>query len=400
MKRLTLLHLVLQNLRRMPYRAAAIVMCVATAAGALFSATLVMRGMNNSLRTGLARLGADLVVVPTGQAMSVQEVFITGQPTTFYMDQEVERKVGLVQGVARTSSQVFIKTLSNARCCVGEFFLVGFDPETDFTIRPWLMKHLDRPLENDELIVGDRILLRAGEDVTFYGSSFAVEGVLEATGMGMDQTVFVPIQGVRDMIAASSYRAEMPLQIGTDQVSIVLAQLTSGVDPLDVAEDIEGRILGVSVVTSSRLKQAVGQRIQGLKTVVVSVIGILWCMSLILIGLIFSLMVNERCREIGLLRAMGARQRVVSQLVLEEAAVLTGLGGGTGIAVSAILLFGFEGLLRQRLQIPYLWPPMGETASLVGVLCALALLTGALASLYPAIRSSRLEPYQAIRRGP
>jgi len=376
-----------------------IAICVAVAISTLFAATLIMRGVQNSLRVGLARLGADLIVVPAGQDTSIEEAFIAGCATAFYMDQEVEEQVAGLPGVARTSSQVFVKTLSNARCCVGEFFLVGFDPETDFTISPWLATHLNRKLRKNEVIVGDRILLGVGESATFYGSVFTVAGVLEPTGLGLDRTIFVPMQGVREMIAASPERAEVALEIRPDQISTVLVQVEPGADPIDVAEAIEGRIPGVKAITSSHLKQSVSQRVQGLMTVVVAVTGVLWLMSLVLIGLSFSLIVNERQREIGLLRAMGARQGFVFQLVLEEAGMLTGLGGAVGIGVSTILLVSFGGLLRHNLRIPYLWPPIVETAGLVSMLLMLALLTGALASLHPAFYSSRLEPYQAIRQG-
>ncbi len=122
-------------------------------------------------------------------------------------------------------------------------------------------------------------------------------------------------------------------------------------------------------------------------------------MSLLTIGLVFSLIINERQRELGLLRAMGARKNFVFQLVLGEAGLLTGLGGMGGLLTSQILLISFGRLLQHRLRIPYLWPAPVEMLGLVALMLLLALISGALASLQPAWRSSRLEPYQAIRQG-
>lgn len=400
MRDLNLPYLALQNLWRKPYRAAVIALCIAVATGTLFAATLVMRGVQNSLQVGLARLGADLIVVPQGHDVVAQEAFITGQPTTFYMDQRVADQVAAVPGVARTSSQVFIQTLTNARCCIGEFFLVGFDPRTDFTLAPWLATHLaDKPLGPYDLIVGDRILLGPTNGVTFYGTSFTVAGVLEPTGMGMDRTVFVPIEGMRNMITASSERAVQTIEVGPDQISSVLVKLAPGADPIDVAEAIEARVDGVKAITASQLNQAVGRQLQGVLSVTLAVTGTLWLMSLLTIGLVFSLIVNERQRELGLLRAMGARKDFVFRLVLGEAGLLTGLGGIGGLLASEILLISFGNLLQHRLRIPYLWPSPVETLGLVALMLLLALAAGALASLQPAWRSSRLEPYQAIRQG-
>jgi len=137
MNRLNLPYLVIQNLKRKPYRTLAIALCVMIATGTLFAVTLTLRGVQNSLNVGLARLGADLIVVPQGQQVSAQEAFIVGQPTVFYMDAHVEQQVAALPSVTRTSPQVFVQTLRNASCCIGEFFLVSFDPRTDFTISPW-----------------------------------------------------------------------------------------------------------------------------------------------------------------------------------------------------------------------------------------------------------------------
>lgn len=400
MKDLNLFYLALENLRRKPYRAVAMALCVAVATGALFATTLVMRGVQTSLRIGQARLGADLIVIPQGHDVTVQEAFITGQPATFYMDQQVAEQVAALPGVAQISPQVFVQTLTNARCCIGEFFLVSFDPQTDFTIAPWLTSYLaDTALGPYNLIVGDRILLGPGDGATFYGTSFIVAGVLEPTGMGMDRTVFVPIEGMRDMIAASPERAEQALEVRPDQISSVLVKLAPDADPIDVAEAIEAHVDGVKAITTSQFKQAVGQQLQGVLSVTLAVTGTLWAMSLLTIGLVFSLIVNERQRELGLLRAMGARKNFVFQLVLGEAGLLTSLGGAGGLLVSQILLVSFGNLLQYRLRIPYLWPTPIETLGLVTLMLLLALVSGALASLQPAWRSSQLEPYQAIRQG-
>jgi putative ABC transport system permease protein len=119
---MTLLTLALQNLRRKPHRLVLIGLCVAVDTGALFAATIILRGVETSLQVGRARLGADLVVVPQGYDLPAQEAFITGQPTTFYMDSAVEAQIAQLPGVAQTSPQVFVQTLRNAQCCIGEFF--------------------------------------------------------------------------------------------------------------------------------------------------------------------------------------------------------------------------------------------------------------------------------------
>jgi putative ABC transport system permease protein len=400
LRQLNLYNLAIQNLRRKPYRTLFIVLSVAVATGSIFVVTLVLRSVQTSLAVGQARLGADLVVVPAGHEVSAQEAFITGQPTTFYMDDQILEQIGELPGVAKTSAQVFVQTLTNAKCCIGEFFLIGFEPETDFTISPWLATHLgEQALGPLQIIVGDRILLRHGDGATFYGTDFEIVGVLEKTGMGIDRSIYVPMVGLRTMIEDSVEKAEQPLMISTHEISSVLIGVAPGMDVLDVAEQIEGTVEGVQVFTTSQLNQAVSRQMGGVLGVILGVTVSLWLMSLVTIGLMFSLIVNERQRELGLLRAMGARRRFVVQLVTSEAGLLTGLGGLAGVTAATILLMSFSRLIQLRLRIPYLLPGLPEVIGLEVALLILALLTGILASLQPALSGSRLEPYAAIRQG-
>jgi putative ABC transport system permease protein len=400
LKQLNLFNLALQNLRRKPYRTLFIALSVAVATGSLLVATLVLRSVQTSLAVGQARLGADLVVVPAGYEISAQEAFITGQATTFYMDGQVEDEIAALSGVGQTSAQLFVQTLTNARCCIGEFFLIGFDPKTDFTISPWLTTHLGREtLQPYDIIVGDRILLREGDGATFFGTHFQVVGMLEKTGMGIDRTIYVPMDGIRAMVENSAEHAEQPLTIAPHEVSSVLVRVQPDADVLDVAESIEGTVSGVQAFTASQLNQAVSRQMQGMLGVILGITGTLWLMSLAFIGLVFSLIVNERQRELGLLRAMGARRGFVVQLVMGEAGLLTGLGGLIGVAGAMVLLLSFSRLIQLRLRIPYLMPDPFEIVAIELALILLALLTGIMASLKPALSSSRLEPYAAIRQG-
>ena len=309
MPKLTLSQIIVQNLKRKPYRTVAVALFVMVATGSLFASTVLLRGVQNSMEVGVARMGADIIVVPRGEEAPAQEAFIVGQPTTFYMDAGVQQQIAALAGVKRASPQVFVKSLNNASCCVGEFFLVSFDPRTDFTIGPWLTTHLGRDLTANEIIVGDRILLRPGESVPFFGTKFTVAAALEPTGMGLDRTVFVPIDGLRQMIAASPERSEQPLTIGASEISTVLVNVQPGVDSRDVAESIENTLSGVRALTTSQMIASVGRQMTSLLTVILAAIAALWLMALLAIGLVFTLIVNERQRELGLASRHGRAKR-------------------------------------------------------------------------------------------
>jgi putative ABC transport system permease protein len=99
--------------------------------------------------------------------------------------------------------------------------------------------------------------------------------------------------------------------------------------------------------------------------------------------------VNERTNEIGLLRALGARQSQVLSLFLGEAVVLAALGGLAGLALGA----GLGQLLR--LLVPAL--PVHTSLFYVLLAEAIAVSIGVLAGVLPARRAARLDPVEALR---
>ena len=85
--------------------------------------------------------------------------------------------------------------------------------------------------------------------------------------------------------------------------------------------------------------------------------------------------------------------------MITEAVFLTAAGGLAGIFVGGAALFIFKAIITSSLGIPYLWPPVLTFVKLMAITLLLAIFSGAVSSLYPALSSSRLEPYAAIRKG-
>lgn len=399
MKHLGLFYLAAQNLKRKPFRSFVTIAIVALAAGTLFSATLFISSVDRSLEVGMKRLGADILVVPEGSRESSETALITGAPTSFYMNDSVLGKVKAVPGVDQASPQLFIESLMSSQCCTGHLQLVGYDPASDFVIGPWLQQNLNRPLKRGEVVIGSLILANKGDRIKFYGKHFKVAGVLDATGMGADESVFMRLDDAYQMAAESSQKAAVPLDVKPGQISAVLVKVTPGTTTDQVAQRIRSNIAGTVVITASALSHSVTDRLSGFLRGFFMLDAIVWLMSLLTIAAIFSMTVNERQREIGLIRAMGGSKNFVFRLILTEALILTAIGGGAGVFAGGAGLFIFKAIITSSLGIPYLWPPLWYFGLMIGATLVLAIVTGALASLYPAISSSRLEPYFAIRQG-
>jgi len=104
------------------------------------------------------------------------------------------------------------------------------------------------------------------------------------------------------------------------------------------------------------------------------------------------MVVLERTREIGVLRALGWRQRRILRLIITEALLLGLLGGLLGILIAFILVQAFNlvpvysGILQARWDLQIFFRAI-----------IVALLLGLLGGIYPAFRATRLQPVEALR---
>ena len=98
--------------------------------------------------------------------------------------------------------------------------------------------------------------------------------------------------------------------------------------------------------------------------------------------------VTERTREIGLLKAIGAKERDILTQFLIESIVLTISGGIIGIALGVLAAFGIARLVN----IPFV-VSIGSIILAAGVSTVVGILFG----IYPARRAARLNPIDALR---
>jgi len=104
---------------------------------------------------------------------------------------------------------------------------------------------------------------------------------------------------------------------------------------------------------------------------------------------IMTIAINERINEIGLLRALGARQSQVLVLFLGEATVLAAVGGLSGL----VLGVGTAGLLHAVLpalpvHVPLVYAALAEV---------IAVIIGLAAGVIPAHRAAQIDPVEALR---
>ena len=226
-----------------------------------------------------------------------------------------------------------------------------------------------------------------GRQLTIAGVRFRVVGVLQRTGSSSlagadpDLTVYIPITAAQRLF-------------GTQRVD-ALAVKAPDLDEIDalggrIVATLEDRYPGerFSAVTQEQILGVVG-RILGLLTLVLAAIA---SISLLVGGVgitnIMLVSVRERTREIGLRKAVGARQRDVLVQFLIEAVLLTTIGGVLGIGLGV----GAATLVNQVSPLP-------AVVAWWSILLAfgVSVAVGVFFGVAPARRAGRMDPVTALR---
>ena len=394
--------LVLHNITARPFRHTVLVLCVAAVVSLLVSAAVIEKSSTHGVKIGIKRLGADLVAVPRGLQSEIMTSFLTGKAEIFYMDNDIRKKINEFSFVESTSVQVYLKSLTGASCCSAwDVFLIGFDPDSDFTISPWLSSRLKRKLKEDEILVGAAIDVPAGSRFKFYGKDFIVAGRLDPGSMGLDTSIFIPIKSIYSMAAESSKKAEKTLDIKPDWISAVLIKLKpaekGGIPPWKAAFEIEKKLNEISVLKPADIIEKVRKNLGGVISSLRSISFGIWPVAAILMALLFGMAANERKTEIGIMRAMGATRFFVFKMFVLESLFITLAGTAAGIIISSIVLASFSRLIALSLEVNFSMPPTVEIFLLFLTASFLAIITGIAASIVPAYRAATMEPYEAIR---
>ena len=237
--------------------------------------------------------------------------------------------------------------------------------------------------EGDQMIfdVGDRIRLRSKVDGESKEITLRVIGILKESGgtfsADPDNSIYMPISTFENFYETDrKYTTIQVLVDNQDHVELVSMLIEHQVEQAR-AITTESFTETVSVVTNS----------------IQSVLGGVAAISLLVagVGIINTMTVSvlERTKEIGVLKALGAKSFDVLAMFLFEA-VTTGLIGGLLGAVSGYFLSSLVGF--------YIDIPPVISVSLGLFVVGFAILTSGLAGLYPAWNASKLVPVEALRQ--
>jgi putative ABC transport system permease protein len=350
---------------------------------------VAMIGVTSRMQSDVAKkldeYGANIIVSPKSKGLSLSYGGIHVADTSYDIEDLKNSDVLVIRSIKnrKNISVVAPEVIGTYKSSGRNYLLVGVDFPSELHLKKWWQWNGEKPSSRDEVLLGAVIAknlnLRPGGVLDLGGHDFHITGVLQENASQDDISVFMDLGIAQELLRKP------------DTLSVIeISALCSKCPIDDIVAQISEKLPHARV---SPVRQAVALRMQTVEQLVrfseaVSVVIIIIGALIVLISMLSS--VNERTKEIGILRAIGFRQSHIIKVILTEA-----------FAVS--LFSGIVGWIAGSLSVSLLAPQVTGSYGflfdpLMLVLAAgIAVFTGMLSSIYPAVKASQLEPLEALR---
>jgi putative ABC transport system permease protein len=251
---------------------------------------------------------------------------------------------------------------------------------------------------NDQVVVTHGVT--KGEGIQKHDDKpFKVVGILKPTGTAIDQTVYISLYGMeaihmdwKNGIAPTAENSTpqnkiLKENIHIDQITAFFLRTKSRIQTLGLQRDInnfetEPLMAIIPGATLSELWNGLGQIeiVLQIISIMVLAIGMVAMLSSLLAGL------NERRREMSILRSIGAGPLQIMMLLVFESTVLTLLGVLTGLILEVLFFFILSGWLERTFGFYFVGDILTVTEF---IYLGIIVVSGVLVGLIPAIKSSR-----------
>ena len=377
----------INNLRRRKAKMAFLTVGLMVGIATIVTLVTLTRSMSSDIERKMDAFGANILITPQSNGLAMNYGGISLGGVTFDQREIREEDLAKIKTITnhKNISAVAPKVLGGVTVGGHDVLLVGVDFDSELKMKQWWQIFGAAPKGDTELLLGSdaaKVLnVSFGENITIKGESFKVAGVLEQTGSQDDALVFASLAKAQKLLGKEG-------RITLAEV----AALCSGCPIGDMVTQIAEKLPNARV---SAIQQVVAGRLAALdqfKRFSYAMSGVVVFIGSLIVFVTMMGSVNERTVEIGVFRAIGFRKSHIMRIILLEAALVSLLAGLLGYAAGmggATLALPF---MAESKDAHLVWDGMVAFGAI-----GLALVLGVLASLYPALHASKMDPTEALR---
>ncbi len=379
-------NIALHNIKRRKGRAAFLMTGLLIGVATVVTLLSLAESMNHNIHMEMDTFGANIVITPHRDQLDLSYGGLQLGGVSLIADEIREESLAAIDTIPYRGNIAGIapKVLGTVDAGGQRVMLMGVDPKVEFGLKRWWTLNGNRPGNAPEVVAGSAIAaklgLSVGQALPIDGRVFKVVGLLEQTGSQDDNLLLAALPVAQSLLGkiGSLSMVEVAALCHDCPVEDIVNQLSTALPNVDVQ--------AVQQVVKTRM-----HAIDQFRMFAWGVAGTVIIIGALLVFVTMMGSVNERTREIGIFRAIGYRRSHVLRLILMEAGLVSAFAGVLGYLVG----LGATLITLPLLKVGHAGLHLNPTLAASAFVATLAI--GLFATLFPALRASRLEPSEALR---
>jgi putative ABC transport system permease protein len=302
-------------------------------------------------------------------------------------------EIRAVPGVAEVASQIGTLLDTESGASFGMPAMIGGSDMRGDNLESFKITYSDgralTPNDSGSVVLGSDMVKKLGGKVGGYvtvrGEQFKVVGIMDKTLTAPDSEVIMTLPDAQRM-----YMKDVPEVVAgqvnpTDLATTFVVYPTQGTDPEQLATRINAAVSGVNATGPQAFQDQIGSTMGIFNAIIYGIAIIALFVGGLSVINTMTMSVNERTREIGVRKAIGASDRQIVGQFLTESGVIGLILGWLAATVA-------DKLLEPRNLDLFLVTPRLAIGSVL-----FAVLLGLASGLYPSLHAARLRPVLALR---
>ena len=395
----------LRNLRTRSLRSWLTILGIVIGIFLIISLLSLSQGVKEAINQQMEAMGGDMIMVMPGSEENIMGMMVGGEVLEKQDIAAIEKTKGVKDVLIMSYRGIVARYKEEAKMV----FLTGlpWDESLDLLERyqGWNLFDGEWPISGrKEVAVGKQWAIdvfgtkvKVGQEIIMKGRKFKIAGILNSLrNKSDDRNIYLDIGLYQDLSGEKK---------GSARVAMVMIE--EGLIPDEVANNIKEslqktrkRIAGenttdFAVITSEKLIGVTNSILGIIQSAIILFSSIAILVGGIGITNTMFTSIRERTREIGTMKAIGAKNSAVLIIFLTEAGII-GLVGGAGGIILGIICAKIIELYTQSNPVFYFSISVSPSLVLFGLV--FSVLTGCIAGFFPARKAARLKPVEALRR--
>lgn len=399
-------NIAVRNIRTRSLRSFLTILGIVIGVFLIISLLSLSEGLKSTINQQLQAMGGEMVMVMPGSDEDLLTSMMFGGAKLQKEDIEAIKKA---EGVDKVLGFSYTGAIARFKEESKQIAIAGYDPWKEgldilSIFQGWSLTEGRWPSKGNEVLIGSQVAteifskeVKAGSEITIKGRKFQVAGVLDSLGSKQDDSmVYMDMKVYQDVTGEKR---------GTAAYAMV--KLEDGVDENAVAQKIEEALsetrkrrsgtdeADFSVITSEKMGAIAGNILGIIQMVIFAFASIAIIVGGIGITNSMFTSVRERTKEIGIMKAIGAKNSAILLIFLFEAGIVGLIGGIGGTLLGSLLAKGIEFYGQVH---PVFYFTASVNLGLVVFGLVFSFIIGCVSGVLPARTAAKLKPVDALRR--